>query len=71
MAIIKGKSVGGIGSISLRIFLLRKEEEPHFKEIELELVAKSLLSYQMMPIKLSPSEARLLSQTLENALKER
>lgn len=66
LAIIKGKTTG----VSLRVFLLRKEHEPQFKEVEIELVAKSLLSYQMMPIKLSIAEARLLSQTLEDALRK-
>ncbi len=70
LAIVKGEKVGGMVSVSLKVFLLRKEQEPQYREIEIDLVAKSLLSYQKMPIKLSAPEARKLISALENALKK-
>lgn len=38
------------------------------KAIDLEFVAKSFASYQMLPVTLSAAEARKLSQLLQTAL---
>lgn len=62
--------VGGEGqgpvSTRVKVHLLGEESAPE-PAVGLELVAKSFASYQMMPVTLSPSEARKLVALLEQA----
>lgn len=53
-------------SLRLKVHLL--EGSPSEKTVGLELVAKSVASYQMMPITLSAAEAKKLVSLLQSAI---
>ncbi|HEY7744115.1 MAG TPA: hypothetical protein VIA19_13825 [Burkholderiales bacterium] len=63
-----GESQGSL-SVALRVHCLRLDGLQKF--IGIELVAKSSLSYKMVPITLSVSQAQKLASMLENATRTR
>lgn len=65
---VKGRSKGPI-NYELKVHILEEKELGSSKSIGIELVVKSFLSYQMVPITLSLQEARKLITLLEEASK--
>ncbi len=63
-----GENQGSLSAV-LRVHSLRSDDLRKF--IGIELVAKSLLSYKMVPITLSVSQAQKLSSMIENATRTR
>jgi len=64
---VKGRSKGPV-NCELKVHIIEEKELSSSKSIGIELVAKSFLSYQMMPITLSSQETRKLIALLEEAL---
>ena len=58
----------GLVKTLIKVHAIKKKDDPSEKYIGIELVAKSLLSYQMMPITLPRSEADSFIQMVKNAL---
>lgn len=58
----------GLVKTLIKVHTIRKKDNPNENYIGIELVAKSFLSYQMMPITLPRSEADTLIQMVKNAL---
>ena len=54
----------GMGKSRIKVHVLENGS------VGVELVATTLLSYQMLPATLSPDSARILAQTLEQAVAE-
>ena len=57
-------------SVELRIHILEGKPPQERRLIGLELVAKSALSYQMMPCTLTVDECRQLSEFLQTAIQQ-
>lgn len=66
---VQGKGQGPL-SLALKVHSLKPETTSQ-SLVGIELVAKSIASYEMMPITLSASEAQHLITLLERAINER
>lgn len=63
---VLGQAQGSVG-LALRVHVLHRD--PAEKLVGIELTAKSMASYQMMPIALSLSQAQELSSLLQDAIR--
>ncbi len=67
IGMVKAKSIGP-ANCELKVHIIEEKKPGPSRSIGLELVAKSFLSYQMIPLTLSPQETRKLIFLLEEAL---
>jgi hypothetical protein len=65
---VKGRSQG-LTNCELKVHIIEEKELGPSKSIGIELIAKSFLSYQMLPITLSSQETKRLIALLEEASK--
>ena len=65
---VRGEKQGGVVGVAVRVHVLRRDLGAE-KLVGVELVAKSFLSYQMMPVTLSESQAIQLAELLKEATK--
>lgn len=64
---VAGEKQGGLVSVTVRVHILRRE--PAEKLVGIEFLAKSVASYQMMPVTLSESQAKSLAVLIDEAVR--
>jgi hypothetical protein len=66
---VKSESGGSLMNVEIKVHTLKEAGKDESREIGVEIVAKSLLSYQMMPCRLSAENGEKLRELLALALR--